>query len=309
MILKNLIIETVGLNKTKKNIALLKDINLKIEEGKIYALIGRNGAGKTSLIRVLTGLSFKTSGEIKIFNKSYLKYIESERSKIGCLIEGPTVFDNMTAYENLETERICRGLPDSESINEVIKLVGLEDSLNKKVKNFSLGMKQRLGIAMALLSNPRLVILDEPTNGLDPMGIVEMRNLLKKLNEEYNKTIIISSHLLSELYQVATDYIIINDGEIIENLTLDELNKKCKKHIAIKVKDTELAATIIESKLNIKNFIVDEDGLIKIYDYLEKIEDISKELSSSGIIITKIDTKVDSLEEYFIKLIGEKRND
>lgn len=301
---KDILVKTSKLTKKYKNNIVLNNINIKLERGKIYALIGKNGAGKTSLLRILTGLSFKTSGQVELFSKIGEKELEKQRKRIGSLIEGPKVYDSMDAYENLETERICRGIPNKENINNVLKLVGLKDVGRKKIKNFSLGMKQRLGIAMALLNNPELLILDEPTNGLDPMGIVEIRDLIKKLNEEMGITIIISSHLLLELYQLATNYIIINNGKILEDMTLNELEEKCKKHISINVDDVPLAATIIEDQLNTSNFVIMKDGTIKLYDYLDDIKKVSYELSKRNVLITQIGIKGDSLEEYFIRLIG-----
>lgn len=304
---RDILVKTSKLTKKYKNNIVLNNINIKLERGKIYALIGKNGAGKTSLLRILTGLSFKTSGQVELFSKIGEKELEKQRKRIGSLIEGPKLYDSMDAYENLETERICRGIPNKENINNVLKLVGLKDVGRKKIKNFSLGMKQRLGIAMALLNNPELLILDEPTNGLDPMGIVEIRDLIKKLNEEMGITIIISSHLLLELYQLATNYIIINDGKILEDMTLNELEEKCKKHISINVDDVPLAVTIIEDQLNTSNFVIMKDGTIKLYDHLDDIKKVSYELSKRNVLITQIGIKGDSLEEYFIRLIGGKK--
>lgn len=306
---KDILVKTRKLTKKYKNNIVLDNINIKLERGKIYALIGQNGAGKTSLLRILTGLSFKTSGQVELFSKIGEKELEKQRKRIGSLIEGPKLYDSMDAYENLETERICRGIPNKENINNVLKLVGLKDVRRKKIKNFSLGMKQRLGIAMALLNNPELLILDEPTNGLDPMGIVEIRDLIKKLNEEIGITIIISSHLLLELYQLATNYIIINEGKILEDMTLNELDEKCKKHISINVDDVPLAVTIIEDQLNTSNFVIMKDGTIKLYDYLDDIKRVSYKLSKGNVLITQISIKGESLEEYFIQLIGGNKCD
>ncbi|SFD15346.1 ABC transporter ATP-binding protein [Clostridium uliginosum] len=306
---KNILVQTKNLTKRYKNNIVLDNIDITIEKGKVYALIGQNGAGKTSLIRILMGLSFQSSGEIELFSKKEGTELEKQRKRIGSIIEGPTLYISMNAYQNLEAERICRGIPNKENIGKVLKLVGLKDVGKKKVKNFSLGMRQRLGIAMALLSNPDLLILDEPTNGLDPIGIVEMRELIKKLNEEKGITIIISSHILSELYQLATNYIIINKGKVLEKLTLEELDEKCKKHIAIKVDNVSLAVTIIENKLNTSNFKVMSDETIKLYDNLDDIKRVSSELSKAGLIITQIAVEGDSLEEYFVQLIGGKEND
>lgn len=306
---KNILIQAENLNKRYRDTLVLDNVNLSIEKGKIYALIGQNGAGKTTLIRILTGLSFQSSGEIKLFSKKGITELEKQRKRIGSLIEGPALYSSMTAYENLEAERICRGIPNKENIEKVLKLVGMDKIGRKKVKDFSLGMKQRLGIAMALLNNPELLILDEPINGLDPMGIIEIRDLIQNLNEKKGITIIISSHILSELYQLATNYIIIDKGRILENITLGQLDEKCKKHIAIKVNDVPLATTVIENNLNTSNFKVMDDGTIKLYDHLDKVSEVSSILSQNGLIIMQITILGDSLEDYFVQLIGGKGND
>lgn len=306
---KNILVQTQNLNKRYRDTLVLDNVNLSIEKGKIYALIGQNGAGKTTLIRILTGLSFQSSGEVELFSKKGIKELEKQRKRIGSLIEGPTLYSSMTAYENLEAERICRGIPNKENIEKVLKLVGMDKVGRKKVKNFSLGMRQRLGIAMALLNNPELLILDEPINGLDPMGIIEIRDLIQNLNEKKGITIIISSHILSELYQLATNYIIIDKGRILENINLEQLDEKCKKHIAIKVNDVPLATTVIENNLNTSNFKVMDDGTIKLYDHLDKVSEVSSMLSKNGLIIMQITILGDSLEDYFVQLVGGKAND
>ena len=302
----NILVQTQNLTKKYGDTVVLNNININIEKGRIYAFIGQNGAGKTTLMRILVGLAFVSTGEFELFGQ---KEVEKQRRRIGCLIEGPALYSSMTAYENLESERICKGIPNKENIEKVLELVGLHDVRKKKVKHFSLGMKQRLGIAMSLLNNPELLILDEPTNGLDPMGIVEIRELIRKLNEEKGITIIISSHILSELYQLASNYIIIDKGRILEDITLEELDEKCKKHIAVTVDNVPLAVTVIEEKLKISDFKVMPDGTIKIYDCLDDIKKVSAALSKSGLIITKISIEGDSLEEYFVQLIGGRNDD
>lgn len=306
---KEILIRTKNLVKKYKNNIALDNINLNIEKGSIYAFIGRNGAGKTTLLRILTGLAFKSSGELELFGDRDQKDIQYQRRRIGSLIEGPTLHMSMTAYQNLETQRICRGIPNENYIEDILNLVGLKNVEKKKVKDFSLGMRQRLGIAMALLNNPELLILDEPTNGLDPMGIVEMRKLLKKLNREKNMTIIISSHILSELYELGTNYIIIDNGKILENITLDELNERCRKHICIKVNDVPKALTVLENKLKTNNYKVMEDQTIKLYDHLDSIERVSALFSQEGLILSQLSLAEESLEEYFSDLVGGKSND
>jgi ABC-2 type transport system ATP-binding protein len=298
------ILETKNLTKKYKNTQALDGINIKLEKGNVYGFIGQNGAGKTTLIRLITGLSFPTSGELYLFGQTGEKELQEQRKRIGCMVETPALYPNMTAYQNLEIQRIQRGIPDKRVIQDTLELVGLKDTGKKKAKDFSLGMKQRLGIALALINDPEFLILDEPINGLDPVGIVEIRQLIKRLNKEKGMTIFISSHILEELYQTADHYIIISHGVILETLTQEELNEKCKKHIAIKVDDTSLATTTLEDELHTKNYQVMSDRTIRLYDYLDDIKSVSVALSRNNLIITGISLSGDSLEDYFIHRIG-----
>ncbi len=210
----------------------------------------------------------------------------------------------MTAYENLEAFRIEKGIPGKECIDKILKSVGLYEDRNKKLKNFSLGMKQKLALAIALLGDPEFLILDEPINGLDPMGIKEIRELLKKLNKEKNITMLISSHILGELYQLATCYGIIHKGKLMEQITLKELDEKCKRSLSIKVDDVNKAATILETELSTNNFKVLPDGTIKLYDYVDNSRLVSSTLTKQNIIIDQIMPNESNLEEYFINLVG-----
>ena len=302
--MSEIICETTNLNKKYKDIQVLNNINIKINQGEIFGLIGENGAGKTTLIRILTGLSMSTGGELKLFGKSNKKELYFCRRRIGCIVESPALYFDMTAKQNLEVQRIQKGIPDRNNIDEVLSIVELDDTGNKKVKNFSLGMKQRLGLAIALLGDPELLILDEPINGLDPTGIKELRELLIKLNKENGITIIISSHILSELHKFATSYGIIHKGKLIEQITADELDNKCKKHISLKVNNVKKVACILENSLQINDFIICPDNTIKIYDKLESCSMINKELALNNIYAEEITIKGDNLERYFSKVIG-----
>ena len=204
--MKEAVLKTYNLCKKYKDQMAVDNVSMTIRKGDIYGFIGQNGAGKTSLIRMITGLAHRTSGEIELFGGSGEEALNKGREFIGSLIESPAFYKNMTARENLEVSRLVRNIPGKECIDEVLNLVGLKDTGKKKVKDFSLGMRQRLGIANALLGNPKLLILDEPINGLDPMGIIEIRELLKKINTEKDITILISSHILGELSEMATTY-------------------------------------------------------------------------------------------------------
>lgn len=305
----NYILETKNLTKKYKNAQALDGINIKLEKGNIYGFVGQNGAGKTTLIRLITGLSFPTSGELYLFGQTGEKELQEQRKRIGCMVETPALYPNMTAYQNLEIQRIQRGIPDKKIIKDTLELVGLKDTGKKNAKDFSLGMKQRLGIAIALINDPEFLILDEPVNGLDPVGIVEIRKLIKRLNKEKGMTILISSHILEELYQTADHYIVISHGVILETLTQEELNEKCKKHIAINVDDVSLASVILEEELHTRNYQIMPDKTIRLYDYLEDIKSVSIALSKNNLIITGISLAGDSLEDYFIRRIGVDKCD
>lgn len=283
-------------------------INMTIKKGEIYGLIGQNGAGKTTLIRLITGLSHKTSGNIELFGKSSVNDLDEARTMIGSLIETPAFYGNMTARENLEVSRLVRNIAGKECIDEVLNLVGLSDTGKKKAKNFSLGMRQRLGIANALLGNPRLLILDEPINGLDPMGIVEIRELLKKVNKEKDVTILISSHILGELSELATCYGIINKGKLVEEISSEELSEKCKQYIELEVDDAPNTTTLLEKELDISDYEVLENNKIKIFSHLDSVAKINSVISRKGVLVERIGLKGENLEEYFMNKIGGANN-
>ncbi|MGM0789924.1 MAG: ABC transporter ATP-binding protein [Bacillota bacterium] len=289
--------------KYQKNMALDK-VSVKIKKGSIYGFIGQNGAGKSTLIRVITGLAYPTAGTFELFGKNNEPDIIEARKRIGTIIEGPALYPQMTAKENLEAHRLLKGIPGKECIDKTLKLVGLQDTGKKKAKNFSLGMKQRLGLAIALLGDPEFLILDEPINGLDPMGVVEIRELLKKLNREYGITILISSHILSELHLLATHYGIIHKGELLEQLSAKELQEKCQQYLHIKVDDPSKAATIIESRLSAPDFEVMPEGTIKLFASVDLPGKVSKMLTDEGLIIEEFMPMGEDLETYFTNRIG-----
>lgn len=306
--MSSIILETQELTKEYKHTLALDHINLQIEKGKIYGFIGKNGAGKTTFLRLVTGLAFSTSGTLTLWGKSGITELQKQRKRIGCMIETPALFPTMTAYQNMEIQRIQRGIPDKTIIEKTLEMVGLKDTGKKRVRNFSLGMRQRLGIAIALLNTPEFLILDEPINGLDPAGIVEVRNLLKSLNKEYGMTILVSSHILEELYQTASDFILIDDGKIIEEISDYELNEHCKRHIAIKTVDIQKAVLALEEKLHTDNFKLMPDGVIRLYDYLNDIEKIATVLAQAQILVTGLSVSGDTLEDYFLEKIGGVKN-
>ena len=287
--MKEAVLKTYNLCKKYKDQMAVDNVSMTIRKGDIYGFIGQNGAGKTTLIRMITGLAHRTSGEIELFGGS---------------VESPAFYKNMTARENLEVSRLVRNIPGKECIDEVLNLVGLKDTGKKKVKDFSLGMRQRLGIANALLGNPKLLILDEPINGLDPMGIIEIRELLKKINKEKDITILISSHILGELSEMATTYGIIANGKLIEEISSSELSQKCRQYIDIKVDDAKKAVILLECQFGITDYEVLENNKIKIFSHLNETGAINMQLSKGGVVVEKIDIKGEKLEEYFMDRVG-----
>jgi len=293
------------ITKTYGKVVAVDDVNMTIKKGDIYGLIGKNGAGKTTLLRLVSSLAFADSGEIELFNETTEKGLQDARTRMGCVIEMPALYPNLSAVQNLEYYQRVKGIPNKSIINETLKLVGLTNTGKKKFKDFSLGMKQRLGIALALLNNPDFIILDEPTNGLDPAGIVEMREFLKKLNQERQITILVSSHLLTELSLVATRYGIIDQGKLIKELTNDELKEECKQSLVITVDDTSKATSILETVLGVKKFKVVSDSEIRIYDLIDDASEVNHQLVSNGVRVLNMAEVGDSLEDYFMSLIQE----
>ena len=306
--MNEIILKTNKLTKQYKEQKANNNISMTIKKGDIYGLIGKNGAGKTTIIRMITGLAHKTSGSIELLGASTDKELGKAREYVGSLIETPAFYGDMTAKQNLEVSRLVRNIAGKKCIDEVLKLVGLGSVGKKKFKDFSLGMKQRLGIANALLGNPRFLILDEPINGLDPMGIIEVRELLKKLNKEKDMTILISSHILPELEELATCYGIINNGELVEEISVKELSEKCKQYIELEVDDANRAVSILESELNITKYEVLEGNKINIYSDLDDVSKINSVLSRKGVMVERIGVKGENLEEYFIGKIGGQIN-
>lgn len=304
----NMVLETRDLSKQYKSQMALNHVNLSLQQGKIYGLIGKNGAGKTTLMRMIAGLGFPTQGSILLFGTDNRRGLEAAGKRIGSLIEAPGLVAGMSAKENMHLQCLMKGIPNYETENELLELVGLKDTGKKKVKNFSLGMRQRLGIAATLIGNPDLLMLDEPINGLDPEGVIEIRNLIKKLSAYENKTILISSHNLPELYQVATDFIIIHEGEIREVLSHEELDDRCKCYISLEAANVNQLTAVLEEKLCTQNFQVMPDNSVKLFDFLDERERVGRILHENDVIITKISVCETRLEDYFMSVIGGKKN-
>ena len=301
--MQEVVLQTVNLTKKYKDFVALDNANITIHKGDIYGLIGRNGAGKTTLMKTITTLTNKTSGTFSLFG-SEEELTESKR-RIGCLIESPAFFGSLTAYQNLKYYAIQKGITNDKQIDKVLKAVDLFKEKDKKFKNFSLGMKQRLGIAFAILDNPDFIILDEPINGLDPIGIKEIRDTLKRLNEEEKITILISSHILSELYLIANHFCFIDKGRIIKDVSKEELDLECSKCIVIRTKDVKKATVVLEKELSTTNYKVIDNTEIRLYDYLENSAKVNKTLLSNDIDIMGIYESGISLEDYFDSLIKE----
>ncbi|MDO5291349.1 MAG: ABC transporter ATP-binding protein [bacterium] len=295
------------LNKQYGHKQILKDVNMTLEEGQIYGLIGKNGVGKTTLMRILTGLAFKTDGEFSIFGEKKDSELEEQRHRIGTMIETPAFFPYMTAKQNLEYYRIQRGIVDKEMVDEVLETVDLQDTNKKQFKNFSLGMKQRLGLALALLNSPDLLILDEPINGLDPQGIAEFRAVLKRLNVEKQITMLISSHILLELSSIATYYGFMKDGQMAEEISAVELEEKCKAYVQIQVQDPAKIARLMERELTGVQYEVLEQGILKIYGCNDDPSIISDLVVQNGVKLYSLEVKKTQLEDYFLNLIGGRQ--
>lgn len=301
--MSDVILRINDLSKTYGPKKALDGVSFEVERGKIYGFIGENGAGKTTAIRAITGLSPIENGTIELFGKSDSKGLAEARRKMGCLVESPILDMRKTAKENLMLQELLYGNKDASKADKILNRVGLGDVKNKKVGNFSLGMKQRLGIALALINDPNLLILDEPVNGLDPMGMVDVRELLVSLCRDDGITIVISSHILAELYQLATDYIIISHGHIISTLSKDELDKLCTTHIVMETEHNDEAMSILTSN-GIATMNSDE-GSISIYGNVETKE-VARLMYDHQILVTQLTKHERTLEEYYIELLGRE---
>lgn len=309
---ENYAVETAALTKRYKNKAAVNKVDLKVREGAIYGFIGRNGAGKSTTLKMLCGLAEPTEGDIKLFGKPVNDPAAARR--IGCLIESAGLYPNMTARQNMIMKAKCMGLADEKSVERILAVTGLSETGNKKAKHFSMGMKQRLGVALALLGNPDLLILDEPINGLDPEGIREIRQLIWQLNEE-GKTFIISSHILGELSRISTHYGIIKDGNLIEQVSREELERKCKDYFQIEVNDVKRALPLIMEHIPDIRPEVYDNRIIRLYDLKEGAE-LNRLLVENKIQVYSSGFHHMDLEEYFLNRMdgidnaekGEEKN-
>ena len=300
------IIETKNLSKIYYNNTVVDSINMHVEKGKIYGLLGKNGAGKTTTMCMLLNLAYPTSGEIYLFGKNSKKYTNEIYSNIGSIIETPGFYENLTAYENLKIISKLRKDFYPQNINLVLEMVNLENSKSKKFKDFSLGMKQRLGIAAAIMHNPELLILDEPINGLDPFGIKEIRTLLKRLSHEYGITILISSHILSEIENIADVIGIMDNGILIEEIPKEELHNRLNKFVEFELSDGYKAVELLEKiglKAN-KDFTITKEEIIHLYSNLEMRDKINALFVSAGIDVKKVNLCEENLEDFFTRFVS-----
>lgn len=296
------ILKTNNLTKNFKKFSAVKNLNMSIKPGEIYGFLGKNGAGKTTTIRMIMGLIKITSGEIELFSQKYSNKNRNLLQRVGSMIEYPGFYPNLTAAENLEIHRRMMGIQDKNSIIDSLKITGIGDVKDRKVKEFSLGMKQRLGIARSLLHHPEFLILDEPINGLDPTGIKEIRELIIELCNKQGITFLISTHILSEIQQMATKIGIIHKGELLEEINYDELQKRNRHYINIRVNDDKKASLILEEKLKLKDYVIWEKNTLRVYENLEQASIINKILVSNNVEIKELCIKSDSLEDHFLRL-------
>ncbi len=295
------VLQTDALTKRYGQDNVVDEVSMHVKKGSIYGFIGKNGAGKTTFMRMVAGLAAPTAGGMTLFGSGEL---ERARRRIGTLIEEPGAYGGMTARENLEVLRRSFGITEKKRVEEMLALTGLLDSGRKKVKNFSMGMRQRLGIAIALMRNPDFLILDEPMNGLDPAGIREMRELILKLNREKQITVLISSHILDELSRIATHYGIIRGGRLIEELGATDLEKRCHRCLKLVVEHPEKAAAALE-ELSIQNYDVPESGVFRVFERLEDTAGINEALVRKGVSLKESYLAGQDLEGYFMELVGK----
>lgn len=298
------IVETNHLTKQYGAQKSVADLNLHIAQGRIYGLLGRNGAGKTTTMKMLLGLTQPTSGEVFLWGKPLLRHEKELLPRIGSLIETPGFYPNLTATENLNIFATLRGIPNRHAIKDALDLVGLPYKDKKLFSQYSLGMKQRLAIALAVMHDPELLILDEPTNGLDPIGIAEMRSFIRKLCDERGKTILISSHILSEIALLADDIGIIDHGVLLEEESLAVLEQSSRKHIRFAVSDTAQAATILERQFHETAFSIQDDHVLRLYKLDLPVGKIVTAFVKNGLEVSEVYSCEESLEDHFKQVTG-----
>ena len=301
------VLKTNALCKKYKDYKALNGLSMNVPKGAIYGFVGKNGAGKTTLIRLICGLQEPTSGEYTLYGtKSTDKEILKARRRMGAVVETPSIYLDMTAEDNLKQQYRVLGLPSYDGLADILKLVRLENTGKKKAKNFSLGMRQRLGIAIALVGDPDFLVLDEPVNGLDPQGIIEMRELILKLNREQQITVLISSHILDELSRLATHYGFIDKGQIVKEISAKELDTACRKCIRLEVTNTQTLSRVLDG-MNVEYTIV-SDKAADVYARIN-VSKLTLALAKENCEVISMQEKDESLESYYVGLVGGKEND
>ena len=300
------VLTTTALSKQYKHTKALDQLSMHVPRGAIYGFVGRNGSGKTTLIRLLCGLQAPTSGSFRLYDvENASAGIHLARRRLGAVIETPSFYHHLSAADNLRQQYRILGLPRFADIPDLLRLVGLSDTGHKKAGNFSLGMKQRLGIAMALAGHPDFLVLDEPTNGLDPQGIIEIRELILRLNREEGITVLISSHILDELSRLATHYGIINGGRMVKELSAAELDANCRKALRVRVSDIRALTRVLDARG--LDYAVADDHSADIYAELS-VSDLVHALDAENCALLSAETRDESLESYFISLVGGERH-
>jgi len=298
------VLQTTELTKAYNSHKAVDSVNLTVRKGDIYGFLGQNGAGKTTTIRMIMGLIKPTSGEVELFGNKVTAGDTEYLERIGSIIEFPGFYPNLTVGENLEIHRYLMGIHEQKVIDDSLELVGLLEVKTRKFHKLSLGMKQRLGLARALLHKPELLILDEPTNGLDPGGIKEIRRLIRDLAGTRRITIMVSSHILSEVQLLANRIGIIHQGRLLKEVELDDINKANQHYLELKVKNDPKAAHVLEQKCNVKHYRIVDQGVIRIYEQLEASAQLNRILVHEGVEVSEISIQKDSLEDYFLKITG-----
>lgn len=304
--MSEILLQTHALTKQYGHQKAVDNVDIHIKKGAIYGFIGRNGAGKTTCMRMICGLAKPTSGDIEMFGYSG-NDLTNVRSRVGCLIETPGLYPNLSAQENLKLKCKLFGINKKGYTEEILRKVGLSDVVKKKTKNFSLGMKQRLGIGLALVGEPDLLVLDEPINGLDPQGIAEVRETIQNLCSQQDMTVFISSHILEELSKLATDYGIINNGSLIQEITREELLNKCSDKISITVDNPNKAVPVLDG-MGFTNYMIMDQNHIDVYERLNESAALNEKLVKSGVSVSQIAVTGMELETYFLNLTGGATN-
>jgi len=294
------IVKTRGLSKVYGYTHAVSNLNINVGRGDIYGLIGENGAGKTTLIRMICGLAAPSAGSMELFGS---RDLEAQRRKVGCTIENPALYPDMTAEENLETYRILMNIPDKSIISNLLILVGLNGVDHKKAKDFSLGMKQRLMIAFAMMGDPELLVLDEPMNGLDPVGIKEVRDLILKLNRERQITVLISSHLLDELSKIASRYGVISKGKLVDEFSAKDLELRNRRGLKIIVNDVAKAENVLRQVIKVNDMNCPDDHTVFVYDHCDDAYTINRELMDNGVRVNLLSPTEQDLESYFLNMM------